>query len=119
MKWRMVQRDGVGEGENIYKVINIYNVFVCKNIYVFSLPLFILALFLASRGGWKLPVAIVECMVRNSTIGGQSSLAYYRGEKFVTYVWEESVPTIGGKSSLPLYGEKEYYRGKKFVNHFK
>ena len=36
------------------KVINIYYVFVCKNIYVLSLPFCILALFLASRGGWAL-----------------------------------------------------------------
>ena len=81
------------------------SIYVCKNIYVFSLPFFILALFLASRGGWKLAVAIVGCMVRKSTIGGKSSLpmygrkAYYRGEKFVTYVWGERV----------LSGEKVCY----------
>ena len=53
MKWRMVQRDGVGVGGNIYKS-NKYITCLYVKIYVLSLPFFILALFSASRGGWKL-----------------------------------------------------------------
>ena len=58
VRWRMVQRDGVGG--IIYK-----SMFVCKNIYVLSLPFCILALFLASRGGWAL--------LLDATIGEKSS----------------------------------------------